>query len=165
MAIRLKNRVLHGGNIPGFINLYGTAPAQVCKLAGNKRRLNIVTVGTFTGQAIVARHYLAMQQDLSNHGIEVHSISSLRNCAQQKAACDGICGHGCAGCPGLCAPCGTSAHQTGAASDQSFKYDHHRFKDLHAAMTRYYAIAKDNNFFCFDEFGGDPMHLSFAEAH
>lgn len=45
------------------------------------------------------------------------SISTYRTCRQQRDACNSICGRGCDGCPGLCAPCGIGKHIRGLAID------------------------------------------------
>lgn len=52
-------------------------------------------------------------------GRKISISSSYRSCADQQRACNDICGGGCNGCPGRCAPCGQSYHQKGNAIDLS----------------------------------------------
>jgi hypothetical protein len=49
-------------------------------------------------------------------GRPIPVVQSYRTCAQQRAACEGIC-QDPNGCKGLCAPPGKSWHQLGAAVD------------------------------------------------
>jgi D-alanyl-D-alanine carboxypeptidase len=49
-------------------------------------------------------------------GGRIDVVQSYRSCAEQAAACTGICGNA-GGCPGRCVKPGTSYHQLGAAID------------------------------------------------
>jgi hypothetical protein len=80
--------------------------------------------------------------------------ASFRSCAQQAIACRNICGDP-TGCPGRCAPPGSSYHQLGAAVDltQGSLDD-----------ARIVAAMKDAGW-CEPLPSSDPGHFSFGGCH
>jgi hypothetical protein len=71
----------------------------------------------YKGATMIPEGIAALKRAEKRAGVRIIVVSSYRTCAEQERACNGICGGGCAGCPGLCAPCGQSCHQRGLAID------------------------------------------------
>lgn len=165
----LKYRVLHGGPLPPFIDVMSKSPAEVCRLAKSPRKVNAVTItvngAKLTMQAVAARKYLDVAEELKSKDILIRPISSHRTCADQARACDGICGRGCAGCPGLCAPCGQSGHQSCACCDSHIAK--HPGRSYAEAYQVYKHAMLAHGFDNFDgwENGSDSMHVSYHGAY
>ena len=171
MLHTLAWKVTHGEPLPEFINLQGKDAAVVCSYANSPRKLNAVTMTihghSATAQAIVMRNYLAALDELAHPApdqggsVIVYPVSSLRSCKEQEAACNGICHHGCAGCPGLCAPCGHSGHQYGACFDSHIAK--HPDRTYPQAYQRWKAVMIKHGFnnFAGWERGSDTMHTSW----
>ncbi len=166
MATGLKDKVLHGGNLPPFVDLDSLTDAQVCRVS--KRKLNLVTISVHghsaTLQAVVMRNYINLVDALKEKNIIIFPISTYRSCATQKDVCNSVCpgSPGCAGCSGYCGACGGSVHQWGAAIDSHISRHPHR--SINQAYKAYIKEAKNHDLHNFSggTLGGtDPYHLSY----
>jgi hypothetical protein len=72
------------------------------------------TLATVDGVTLVHDAMDAFHEAESVAG-DIDVVHSYRSCAEQREACEGICGR--RSCPGLCAPPGYSWHQRGLAID------------------------------------------------
>lgn len=158
----LHDKVENGGRLPKFINKYGQKVG-----AEDRDKLNLVTFEIHghkaTAQAVVMRHYLALVDNLKERGIVIAPISSFRTYQEQVNIIQNICGGSpSAGCPGLAAPAGYSAHETGAAFDSHLiSRGGNSYEDTYRI---YIHEAGKENFYNFSH-SSDPWHLSFAEPH
>lgn len=101
--------------------------------------------------------YARITERTGHHGLWI--ASSYRSCKEQEAACNNICGDGCSGCPGLCAPCGHSYHQIGLAVDCGAVHP----RNVEVVRRAFYA-ENWHNFSSDDSLkatGGDPNHMSY----
>lgn len=90
---------------------------------------------------------------LRKRDIRIWVASTYRSCADQRRVCESICGNA-NGCPGLCAPPGSSYHQLGLAIDSGV------IKGASEKTLRH--IYQDHGFNFFSPLGGsDPQHCSF----
>lgn len=108
-------------------------------------------VGGVRLQPVVMRAFLAAERQA---GVDIPVVHSYRSCAEQRKACQGICGDP-GGCPGLCAPPGLSWHQLGAAID---------ITEEGLAEARI-VDALEANGWCQALPDSDPGHFSFDGCH
>ncbi|MEP7060656.1 MAG: hypothetical protein ABI828_07980 [Actinomycetota bacterium] len=87
-------------------------------------------------------------------GQRIPVVWSYRSCAEQRVACQNICGDA-SGCPGRCAPPGKSWHQLGAALDTT----------QHGLDTPAIVNALKASGWCEPLLGSDPGHFSFGGCH
>jgi D-alanyl-D-alanine carboxypeptidase len=96
----------------------------------------------------------AFRQAQADAGVPIPVVQSYRSCGRQRKACRNICGDPL-GCPGLCAPPGSSWHQLGAAVDTTQE----------ALDTPGIVSALEANGWCQSVPDSDPGHFSFDGCH
>ncbi len=114
-------------------------------------RVPLRTVGGVRLQPVAMRAFLQAERDA---GVDIPVVQSYRSCAEQRRACQGICGNP-QGCPGLCAPPGLSWHQLGAAID---------ITEVGLADPAI-VLALESNGWCQALPDSDPGHFSFDGCH
>lgn len=162
MAITLKGKVLHGGNLPNIT----WAGSSWCPVP--KRKLHLVTVdvhgGKATLQAAAMRSFLRIVDELKAMDVIIRPISTYRDCKYQAVVCKSICGNP-NGCPGMCAPPGQSMHQGGVAVDfHIVKSGGHGYAGAYKLIEK---VAKQNgwdNFTGWNPGGSDPNHMTFKRV-
>ena len=87
-------------------------------------------------------------------GQNIVVVQSYRTCAEQRTACERICGSR-GGCPGLCAPPGFSWHQRALAVDVT--------QDMLDSAGVVEAL--EANGWCQPLPGSDPGHFSYDGCH
>ena len=87
-------------------------------------------------------------------GRTIHVVQSYRSCADQRLACQRICGDA-GGCPGTCAPAGLSWHNRGEAVDLATSSLHDP-RVVSAMRTAGWCESVPDN---------DPGHFSFGGCH
>lgn len=137
------------GGVIAYTNLTGPLieiPDDACAVRPPLRTVDGVRL-----QPVAMEAFLRAQTDA---GEPIPVVQSYRSCGQQRMACKNICGDPL-GCPGLCAPPGTSWHQLGAAVDITQQ----------GLDTPGIVSALEANGWCQSVPDSDPGHFSFDGCH
>lgn len=151
---------VHRGTLPKLITNPHCAGPKELHLERSTFNGKVVRLQPRAMRSFEKHVYPRIVKTCGPHGLWI--ASSYRTCKEQEAACNGICGDGCAGCPGLCAPCGESFHQIALAMDAGAVHPRNN-----AEVRRAFYDNDWHNFSSHDNLkpvGGDPWHFSYKET-
>jgi hypothetical protein len=123
-----------------------------------RRLIAVVGLAALAGGVVAVfavrdiERFCGRPDDLRTSDIVV--VQSYRTCAEQRMACERICGSR-RGCPGLCAPPGFSWHQRALAIDIT--------QDMLDSVGVIQAL--EANGWCQPLPGSDPGHFSYDGCH